>query len=70
MIPRLSLPALVVPPRARPRCARRGSGSRIETPVRLPGAAQEPDRNRVHLGNYLTTLDLGRVARSTACQPG
>ena len=65
MIRRLSLPALPLPPRIRLRCARCGSGPQINTPVDLPGAAQDPDRNRVPLGNYLTTLGLRRGAQST-----
>ncbi len=65
MIRRLSLPTLPLPPRIRLRCARWGSGPQIETPVDLPGATQEPDRNHVHLGKYLTTLGLRRGAQST-----
>ncbi len=64
MIRRLSRPALPLPPRRRLRCARWGSGPQIETPADLPEAAQEPGRNRVHLGKYLTTLGLPRGAQS------
>ncbi len=70
MIRRLSLPALPLPPRIRLRCARCGSGPQIETPAAVQAASLTPDRNRVHLWNYLTTLDLRRLVRSTACQRG